>query len=186
MTTRTTPMPIAPGIVAGVAGSTVVIQGTTYRNGFGATPTTITVDGVPVGIGLYGIVLPSTTLVPEAITQAPVVVESAGGLTFSIDQSEVVIQETTYRIGSGAPTITTELDGQRLSVGPGGVGLKTTTLKPTLATVMTGSRGSEGAAATSSSLVQDSLATRSLMRRIGMKEMLGWTVTCLAGSWSFI
>ena len=183
--TPTREVAIAPGIVAEVAGSTVVIQGTTYRNGFGATPTTITVNGIPVGIGPHGLVLPSTTITPDAITQAPMVVESAGGLTFSIDQSEVVVQGTTYRIGSGAPTITTEIDGQMLSIGPGGVGLKTTTLKPTLATAMTGSRGSEGAATTSSSLVQDSLATSSFVQRVGMKEMLGWTITCLAGSWLF-
>ena len=174
---------IADGVVAQVADSTAIIKGTTYRIGFGASPTTITVNGVPVGIGPYGLALPSTTVTPDAITQAPMVVESAGGLTFSIDQSEVVIEGTTYRIGSGAPSITTEIGGQILSIGPGGVGLKTTTLRPTLATAMSGSRTLDGAAATGSRLVHDSSATRAFMQKIGMKEMLGWALIGLGCQW---
>jgi hypothetical protein len=169
---------IAPGVVAEVAGNTAVVDGTTYRIGNGATPTSVTVAGVPIGIGPLGLSLPSTTVAAEAITNAPMVVETAGGLTFSIDQTEVVISGTTYRVGSGAPTITTEIDGQTLSIGPGGVGLETTTLPPTTPTAMTGSRASEGAAATSV-LIQGSGAAKVALNRIGMKEMLGWTIIAL-------
>ena len=165
---------IAPGVVAHVEGSTAVIEGTTYRIGSGATPTTITVDGVPIGIGPAGVILPSTTVAANAVTNAPMVVESAAGITFSIDQSEVVIEGTTYRIGSGAPTVTTEIDGETVSIGPGGVGLKSTTLRPTAATAVSGSEGSGGPSATGSGVMQGSSAARVVVNRIGMKECLGW------------
>jgi hypothetical protein len=173
-----TQVTIAPGLVAQVAGSTAVIDGTTYRIGAGATPMTITVDGVPIGIGPFGLSLPSTTIPANAMTDAPMVVETAAGLTFSIDQSEVVIDGTTYRIGSGAHTVITEIDGQTISIGPGGVGLKTTTLKPTAATAESGSRTTTGPASTLSAGLQTGAAAR-----IGIKEWMGWMLMVGGGGW---
>ena len=170
---------VAPGVVAQVGDSTAVIAGTTYRIGKDAPATTITVAGVAVGIGSQGIALPSTTVAANAVTNAPMVVESAGGLTFAIDQTQVAIDGTTYRIGPGAAKITTEIGGQTVSIGPGGVGLEKTTLEPTAAT----EASDTGAAATSSGLIQGSSATNLLSKSIGVLQTFVVTLTSLAGGW---
>jgi hypothetical protein len=171
---------VAPGVVAEVVGSTAVIDGSTFRIGFGAPATTLTFNGVPVDIGPYGIILPTSTIAANAMTDTPKVVESAGGLVFSIDQSEVVIAGTTYQIGSGAPTVTTVIDGQTVSIGAGGVGLKSTTLKPTTASPRTGSGATDSAPATSPTVAGNSGA-RSMDYTMNNKKMLAWALIALGG-----
>jgi len=128
------------GLTFTIGPSLAVISKTTYRVGVGASSTKVTVDGTTISIGSSGIVLPGTTITPPAIdvTAAPTVTVSAGGLVFEIDSSEAVISGTTYRMGSGAPQKTIAVDGTLVSLGPGGVGLKTTTvLPPTRSTAQT-------------------------------------------------
>ena len=164
----------APGLVLIVQGTTAVVAGTTYRIGEGASATVVTVSGQRIQLGPSGVVLASTTVAAGAITPAPMAVESIGDLTFSVDATEVVIEGTTYRIGSGAPTIRTTVDGQSLSIGPGGVGVGSkTTLKPTTVTAdsTSGAIGSAG--------LQTAAASHT--SRIPFSEVLGWLLMTVAG-----
>jgi hypothetical protein len=175
-----TRVPIAPGITAFVADSTAVIQGTTYRIGFGATPTTITAGGVPVILGPYGVVVDGSTAVAvPQMTEAPMVVESAGGLIFSIDESQVIVDGTTFRIGQGAPTITTEIDGQSVSIGPHGVGLQSTTLKPTSVHTSQHSGTSTGEAGAATDGLDSDGAATSL--RLGVWDPVSWMLMVVVG-----
>ena len=125
----------APGVLVTVGASTAVVQGTTYRFGAGIPATTLTLSsGQKITINSFGVAMPSTTIAAASITHAPMVTETAGGLTFSMDGSQVVISGTTFRIGSGAHPLTTEFGGHTVSIGPGGVGFKSTTVKPIEAT----------------------------------------------------
>ena len=54
---------------------------------------------------------------------------SANGPTFSINPTEAIISGTTYPIGSEATVpMTAVINGQTVSLGPSGVGLRTTTV----------------------------------------------------------
>ncbi|OAL40321.1 hypothetical protein AYO20_00057 [Fonsecaea nubica] len=113
-----------------VGPTVAIISGTTYRVGQGAPATTVTVDGTRISIGSAGVGLPSTTVAPGGAT--PFTVYTVEGLTFSIAGTEAIVGGTTYRIGSNAPQLTTTIGSQHVSVslGPGGVGLASTTLTP--------------------------------------------------------
>lgn len=166
---------VAPGVIAEVADSTAVISGTTYRIGPGADSTRITVGGVPVILGPDGLELPSTTVAANAITESPMIVGSADGLTFSFDQSEVIVDGSTFRIGNGAPTISTEIDGQPVSIGPDGVGLRSTTLQPTSVRTSTSGSGTETSTADGSAVSEvDSDDAGSRVARGSTREVLGW------------
>lgn len=126
----------APGVVVEVAGSTAIVDGTTFRLDQDFS-TVVTISGERISIGPSGIGLSSTTIVPGRITAAPQIVESVGDVTFTIDGSAVILSGTTYGIATDSPTITTEVAGQRISIGPGGVGFDSTTIKPTSAQTST-------------------------------------------------
>jgi len=134
----TTPSPgLTPETVAGVTfsvGSTqAVISGTTYSIGPGAKPTTIAVGGKTISIGQNGVGFASTTVAPAAVartTAGTYSVVTADGLTISVDNTEAIISGTTYQIAPGAPTKTTVINGHTISIGPGGLGLGTTTVSP--------------------------------------------------------
>jgi hypothetical protein len=134
----TTPAPgLTPETVAGVTFSVgptqAVISGTTYSIGPGAKPTTITIDGKAISIGQNGVGFASTTVAPvsAAGTNAGTFsVVTADGLTISVDNTEAIISGTTYQIASGAPTRTIVINGHTISIGPGGLGLGTTTVSP--------------------------------------------------------
>jgi hypothetical protein len=137
---------VTAGGVTITYGSTEAIVGSsTYRIGQGASQTVITVNGKTISVGASGIGIASSTIPPAKITGAPslsaVTVE---GVSFSVDATEVVIGSSTYRIGSGAPTETTVVDGKTVSIGPSGVGLGSTTVRPPTATagLQTGSAAS--------------------------------------------
>ncbi|ETN42147.1 uncharacterized protein HMPREF1541_04088 [Cyphellophora europaea CBS 101466] len=126
----------APGVVVEVAGSTAVVAGTTFRLDERFS-TVITVSGQRVSIGPSGIGLPSTTILAGLVTQAPAMVETVGDVTFTLDGSRVIISGSTYGIATDSPTVTTEFDGEEVSIGPGGIGFDSTTFKPTQAETST-------------------------------------------------
>lgn len=121
----------APGIIVEVAGSTAIVDGTTFRLDEDFS-TVVTVNGERISIGPSGIGLPSTTIAAARTTAAPQVVETVGHVTFTLSGSSVIIAGTTYGIASDSPTITTQVNGDRVSIGPGGIGFDSTTVKPTM------------------------------------------------------
>ncbi|KAL8785251.1 MAG: hypothetical protein Q9195_008724 [Heterodermia aff. obscurata] len=114
----------AGGLTFSVDPTDVVISGTTYPVGAGARPTTITVGGETVSIGPGGVGLPETTIAPAAS------IVTAGGLTFSLEPTDVVISGTRYQIGAGSRPTTITVGGETVSIGPGGIGLPDTTILP--------------------------------------------------------
>ena len=132
--------PLAPEVVTAagltftVGPSFAIISGSTYTIGPGAKPTTIVVGGKTISVGSNGIGLASTTIAPEPNYS----VITLGGLTFSVDSTEAILRGTTYKIGKGAPTETTKVGGKTLSLGPGGVGLQSTTIPPETGPTATG------------------------------------------------
>lgn len=123
---QTTTSVTAAGLMFLVGVTDAVISGTTYPIGSGALLQTVVVGSQTVGIGSAGIVLPSTTVAPE---QTPVAV-TVGGLTFSMDSSQAVINGTTYAIGRGAVDETITKGSTTIRVGVDGVALSSTTLRP--------------------------------------------------------
>jgi hypothetical protein len=128
----------APGVVVAVAGSTAVVDGTTFRLD-ASFSTIVTVSGERISIGPSGIGLPDTTIAISPVTEAPQIVQSVGDVTFTLQGSEVVISGTRFGIGSDSPTITTEFSGERISIGPGGIGFDSTTISPTSGSTSTSS-----------------------------------------------
>lgn len=116
----------AAGITFSEIGSSlVVIGGSTFTVGPGATPTTDVYNGQTISIGPGGVGIGSTTIAPPAQTQAI----TAGGITFSeIGSSLVIIGSSTFTIGPGATPTTDVYDGQTISIGPSGVGFASTTV----------------------------------------------------------
>jgi hypothetical protein len=137
------------GIVGGVLitelGSTLaVIDGVTLTVGPNARPTTTVINGhtltiVSTGLGAGGATI---TFPFNPITQAV----TAGGVTFSeIGSSLVVIGGKTFTFGPGAKPTTDVYNGKTISIGPSGVGFKTTTFTGATAT-STSSKKKNGAA----------------------------------------
>jgi len=126
------------GIVGGlsvteVGSSLAVVDGVTLTIGPGATPTTAVINGHTVAAGSSGVSIGGATLTfPFNPTTQAV---TAGGITFSeVGSSLVVIGGTTFTFGPGAKPTTDIYNGQTISIGPSGVGFKTTTF--TAATAM--------------------------------------------------
>ena len=116
----------AAGVALSVGATDVVISGTTYAIGSGAPFQTVVLGSQTIGIGSAGIELPSTTIAPE---QTPIAV-TAGGLTFSIESTEAVVNGTTYAIGSGAAARTIVKGSTTIRLGTDGVELPSTTIRP--------------------------------------------------------
>jgi hypothetical protein len=115
--------------------SEAIVGSSTYRIGQGASQTFITVNGKTVSLGAGGVGLASSTIPPAKVTAAPLLsAVTVDGVSFSVDATEVVIGSSTFRIGSGAPTETTVINGKTVSIGPSGVGLGSTTVRPPTAT----------------------------------------------------
>ena len=124
----------AEGLTFSVNPTEAIISGTTYPIGSGATisATTIVVNGRTVSLGPNGVGLPTTTIpAPNQPGGVQESVVTAEGLTFSVNPTEAIISGATYPIGSGATMSTTiVVNGQTMSIGPGGVGLPTSTIVP--------------------------------------------------------
>lgn len=117
---------IAAGLDFLIGSTDTVISGTTYAIGNGAVFQTVVVGSQTLRIGSAGVVLPSTTIAPE---QTPVAV-TAVGLTYLMDSTEVVINGTTYAIGSGAVAKTVIRGSTTIILGTDGLALPSTTIRP--------------------------------------------------------
>ena len=126
------------GIVGGLSitelGSTLaVVDSVTLTIGPNATPATTVINGHTLTIDSTGLGVGGATLTFafNPTTQAV----TAGGITFSeIGSSVVVIGGSTFTFGPGAHTTTEVYNGQTITLGPNGVGFKTTTFTGTSAT----------------------------------------------------
>jgi hypothetical protein len=117
------------GVVFTFGQHEVIMGGQTFAIGPGAVPITTQINGQVLTIGPAGVVFPSTTVGPEGSLATPSFsVTTIGGLVISVDATEAVISGTTYPIGSGSTPETTVIGGQTISMGPGGVGLASTTV----------------------------------------------------------
>jgi len=121
---------IAGGVAITQVGSTLaVVDGTTYTISPSATPITKVVNGKEVTIGPSGIAVGGATITYPFNQESPMQVITAGGITFSrVGSSLIDIGGTTYTVGPGGKPTTRTYNGQTVSVGPDGVGFKTTTL----------------------------------------------------------
>lgn len=117
---------IAAGLDFLIGSTDAVISGTTYAIGNGAVFQTVVVGSQTLRIGSAGVVLPSTTIAPE---QTPVAV-TAVGLTYLMDSTEVVMNGTTYAIGSGAVAKTVIRGSTTIILGTDGLALPSTTIRP--------------------------------------------------------
>lgn len=118
----------ADGLTFTVGASKAVIEGRTFSVGPNVAATTAVIDGKTISIGPQGIGLAGTTIPLPNPTAASFQTVTAGGLTFVVNPTEAIISGRTFAIGSGIAPITTVIDGQRISIGPGGIGLATTTV----------------------------------------------------------
>lgn len=118
---------VAGGLSISEIGSTLaVVNGLTLTVGPGTTPMTTVISGQTIIAGPNGLVIGGATLTMpfNPTTQAV----TAGGITFSqVGASIAVIGDKTYTFGPGVPQTTTVINGQTISIGPGGIGFKTTT-----------------------------------------------------------
>jgi hypothetical protein len=146
------------GLTFSVGSTDAIVGGTTYRVGSNAPDLTTTIgpNHVSVSFGPGGVGLASTTLLPG---MQPFLVVTAEGMTFTVEGTEAIISGTTYRIGSNAPVKTTSIgaDHSSVSFGPGGIGLKSTTILPA-----TGAMATHTAQAGSGSSSNSVAATQTL------------------------
>jgi hypothetical protein len=132
-TTGTAPLSVvtAGGVTITYDNTEAIVGSSTYRIGQGAPQTVITVNGKTVSLGAGGVGLASSTIPPAKVTVSPSLsAVTVDGISFSIDATEVVFGSSTFHIGSGAPTKTTVINGETISIGPSGVGLAHTTVPP--------------------------------------------------------
>ena len=120
--------------------SQAVISGKTFSIGPGSVPITTTINGEVVTIGPSGIIIAGTTagLISSATKTISSGADTTGGgrrstitvdgLTFTVEPTDVIISGTTYPIGIGAIPTTIVVGNETISIGPGGVGLPTTTI----------------------------------------------------------
>ena len=120
---------VADGLKINVGSNKAIVNDVTYAIGSGATPQTVVIGTETLSFGPGGVGLPSTTILPFYAPKvpSPVVVD---GLTLSIDATQAVISGTTYAIGPGSAPKTVVIGTETISIGPGGVGLPSTTVLP--------------------------------------------------------
>jgi hypothetical protein len=119
----------SPIVVGGVpvfvdGTSQAIISGQTYSIGPSAKPTTIVVNGQTISLGSGGVGFASTTLMGSDYSRTEI-----GGVAVGLGASEVVISGTTYNIGPSATATTIVVNGQTISIGSGGIGFASTTLR---------------------------------------------------------
>jgi hypothetical protein len=104
-----------------------VLDGTTFTFGPGAAPTSHFHNGQTISIGGDGIGFASTTFTGMPQTPSTQAV-TAGGITFSeIGSTLAVIDGTTFNFGPSAKPTSLTINGQSISIGPGGIGFASTT-----------------------------------------------------------
>ena len=164
--------------------SQAVISGKTFSIGPGSVPITTTINGEVVTIGPSGIIIAGTTagLISSATKTISSGADTTGGgrrstitvdgLTFTVEPTDVIISGTTYPIGIGAIPTTIVIGNETISIGPGGVGLPTTTIP-----VPPPSGSATATAAATRRSVGSSLSTSSVNYLIS--ALLAAFITCL-------
>ena len=116
----------ADGLTFSMGPTNAIIGGTAYPIGSGAPSETIAIGSETLRVGSDGVMLPSTTFPPEQ-TPSPM---TAGGLTFSADPNEAIINGTIYAIGSGALAETIVAGSETIRLGTKGIAFPSTTIEP--------------------------------------------------------
>ncbi|KAL3427349.1 f-box and wd domain protein [Phlyctema vagabunda] len=126
---------IAGGLaVTEIGASIIVIQSTTFTIGPGADTITAVINGETIIADPNDIDIGTITTISYPLNPTSRAV-TAGGITLTeVGSSRVVIGGSTYTVGNGAPTTTRTINGETISIGPGGVGFSTTTVVPASAT----------------------------------------------------
>ena len=133
--------------------SEAIIDGKTFTISPGSVPITTVINGETLTIGPSGIGIAGTTAaLPTGAGPITPSVVTADGLTFTVEPTDVIISGTTYPIGIGAIPTTIVIGNETISIGPGGVGLPTTTIPVPPGPASTGSGSSAGASSRTSSV----------------------------------
>jgi hypothetical protein len=119
------------GVLATILGSsTIVIDGSTFAIGPGATPTTAVINGQIISIGPSGVGLEVASGQEQSLG---IEINSLGS-----SSSVAIIDGTTFTFGPGSAPSTVVIGGQAVSIGPGGVGLAGTTIVGPITTTIAG------------------------------------------------
>lgn len=127
------PAPSPPITIGGVTvtafgSSEAVADGTTFKLGPGSATQTEVINGQTLILGPNGVVLTSTTIGGPSNSESTQVATQGGLQISQVGPDLVAIQGTTFNIGPGAPPITETIDGQKVSIGPDGIGVGSTTV----------------------------------------------------------
>ncbi|KAI9761434.1 MAG: hypothetical protein M1840_001947 [Geoglossum simile] len=117
----------AGGLTFFEGSSNAIIDGTTFSIGPGATQTTKVIGEETISLGPSGIGFATTTIPPVGGLFSTI---TAGEITFLQGSSIAIIDGTTFAIGPGAKATGKVINGQTLSIGPDGIGLATTIVRP--------------------------------------------------------
>ena len=125
----------AGGLTFAVGATQAVVSGHTYAIGSGAPRETEIIGSKTVVFGSAGVEVPGQTFAPEKITAAPsFLVTMVGGVSLSVDATEVVLGSSTYRIGQGASQTVVTYEGKTLTLGTQGVAMGSSTIPPAVIT----------------------------------------------------
>ncbi|KAI1755610.1 hypothetical protein F4782DRAFT_489220 [Xylaria castorea] len=127
----TTQVVFGAELITAIGSDKVVIEGRTITYGPGSSTITEIIDGDTVLIGPSGIVAHGETYGGSHATSTDTQFAVVGGVTISqIGSTVVVIQGVTHTLDPLVPgqTQTTVIGGERITIGPGGVGIESWTL----------------------------------------------------------
>lgn len=120
---------VGGGLLTAIDSTIVVLHSTTITYGPDVDLTTIVVDEDTITIDPAGVHVHDSTLGGPGAGPTDTTYTLVGGVTITeIGTTLVVIGDHTYTIGSGASTVTTEIGGEVLTIGPDGVVFGTMTL----------------------------------------------------------
>ncbi|KAM7200043.1 hypothetical protein V8F20_005464 [Naviculisporaceae sp. PSN 640] len=121
---RPTEVVVAGGeLITAIGKSVVVIFGTTITYGVSGAVSTTQIGDDTIVLGPSGITAaPGTTLGGDSAKAGETAYALVGGVTITeIGESVLVINEGTFTVGPGSPTVTTEVSGEQVTIGPSGV-----------------------------------------------------------------
>ncbi len=119
-------MVTAGGMTFTVGPDNAVVGGSTYEIGPGASSTNIIIGNETIGFGNNGIVLPSTTIMPEPTRKAI----TTDGQQILVGMTDAVLSGTTYPIASGAISQTAIIGTETVTFCTAGVVFPSTTIMP--------------------------------------------------------
>lgn len=125
---RETPTPtVIQGVPVQLASDFVLISGTTFNIGPGASPKTITANGQIISIGPAGLEFPQTTVAPF-VSQPTNIVIIDGDVVSAVGASIAVIGGSTFTYNAGSSPQTTVFNHETITIGPAGISFDGTTL----------------------------------------------------------